>query len=58
MVTRSAMIRAILRKTGQRRRSGNPERPYLTRKELLKVNGYLDMVDEALGRKANITRSS
>ena len=58
MVKRSVLIRAILRKTGQRRRSGNPERPYLTRKELLKVNGHLDMVDEAIGRKGKHTRSS
>lgn len=57
MVSRSALIRAILRKTGQRRRSGDPNRPYLTRKELLKVNGYLDMVDEKLDGKENNTRS-
>lgn len=48
---RSGLIRSILRKSGQRRRSGNPDRPYLTRKELLKLNAHLDMVDEARGRK-------
>ena len=58
MVKRSVLIRAILRKTGQRRRTGNPERSYLTRKELLKINGHLDMVEEALGRKADKHRSS
>lgn len=58
MVKRSALIRAVLRKSGQRRRSGNPERPYLTRRELLKVNGYLDMVAEELGKKVKTPRSS
>ncbi len=53
---RSSLIRAILRKSGQRRRNWDPERPYLTRQELLKVNGHLDMVEEALGRKDKKTR--
>ena len=56
MVKRSDLIRAILRKTGQRRRTKSG-RPYLTRKELLKVNGFLDVVEDKLGRRASITRS-
>ncbi len=56
MVKRDALVRAILRKTGQRRRSGDTERPYLTRKELLQVSGYLDVVKERLGGKGNGTR--
>ncbi len=58
MVKRSGLIRTILRKAGQRRRSGNPERPYLTRKELLKLNAHLDILDDALGRKGKQTRSA
>ena len=56
MVKRDALVRSILRKTGQRRRSGVSGRPYMTRKEMLQVSSFLDMVKEELSRKGKQTR--
>jgi hypothetical protein len=58
VVKRDALIRAILRKAGRRRRGGDATRPYMTKKELHAVNGFLDVQQELIDGKGNHTRSS
>lgn len=52
---RDALVRSILRKTGQRCRNGVSSRPYMTRKEMLQVSSFLDMIKEELSRKGKQT---